>query len=308
VTVTREECTGALLLIDKNVGVTSFGVIGQLRKIIGERRIGHAGTLDKAASGLLVVCTGWSTRLSRYLLESDKRYSGMITLGVETDSCDSEGKVVSRHTITGITEAAVRKAVASFEGEIMQRPPEYSALKIEGRRASDRIRRGETVEMKERPVVIRAIVLTGFNPDEGTITVDVTCSKGTYIRSLARDIGRSLGCGAHLSALRRTASGVFSIEDAVTVDELTRILEGGSTDRRFLRSPREACTGMGVMTLNADGVGKALHGAFFTAEEVLHTEVKGNSPFTVEDERKNLIAIAQVDIDNWSVNYLNVFN
>jgi tRNA pseudouridine55 synthase len=287
--------------------MTSFGVVSALRRLIGQKSIGHAGTLDRAATGLLVVCTGTMTRLSRYLIDKDKRYIGTITLGVVTDSCDGEGTVVEKKAADFVTREMILRVLDSFLGEILQRPPEYSALKINGMRASDRMRKGESIEMKERQVTIRSIDLLSFDPENMTVTIDVACSKGTYIRSLARDIGEKLGCGGFLSGLVRTRSGDLRLEDALTLEELKGVLEGAETNRRFLLSAGDVLTGMGRIVVNDLGVKKVHNGAVFGRELTLSVEQSGTSRYTIWSEGKNLIAIADVDIDNWLIIYLNVF-
>jgi len=308
VTVTRESLSNAVLLIYKSTGMTSFDVIAVLRKMIGERRIGHSGTLDKAASGLLVICTGRLTRLSFHLTEKDKSYSGVISLGTVTDSCDSEGTILEKRDFSGITEQMVIDTANSFKGEILQRPPVFSAVKIEGKRASDRARSGENVEMKERPVSIHRIEVTGFDPVNGTVDLEVECSKGTYIRSLARDMGAKLGCGAYLSALRRTKCGEHSIDSALSLDALKEVLAGAECGKKFLLSGSDAIQGMPRIVLDSSGAEKVRHGAPFKRESMLLRDQNSTLRYAVEDEVKNLIAIADIDIDNWSINYLNVFN
>ncbi|HNX58300.1 MAG TPA: tRNA pseudouridine(55) synthase TruB [Spirochaetota bacterium] len=310
-TVTRESLSDAVILIDKPTGMTSFDVIAVLRKLIGTRKIGHSGTLDKAASGLLVVCTGRLTRLAFHLTEKEKSYAATVSLGTVTDSCDSEGIIISRHDFSDVTEKMVLDAIESFKGEILQKPPVFSALKIGGKRASDRARGGEEIEMKERPVTIHRMDMIRFDSAKGTIELEIDCSKGTYIRSLARDIGGKLGCGAYLSSLRRTRCGEHRIESSLTPDELRKVLDGSECagcDRKFLLSASEAMKGMSLMVLDAPGAEKVSHGGFFTPENVLFRDQTPGLRYAVEDEGKNLIAIADVDIDNWSINYLNVFN
>ncbi|HEY1405014.1 MAG TPA: tRNA pseudouridine(55) synthase TruB [Spirochaetota bacterium] len=306
--ISRTLLSDAVLLIDKSAGMTSFDVIAVLRKIIGQRRIGHAGTLDKSATGLLVVCTGRLTRLVHYLIEKDKEYTGTITLGITTDSDDREGEILERRPIDGISEQMIIDAVSSFQGEILQRPPVYSALKIEGKRASDRTRRGEVLEMKERPVTIHRISVKEINLPVGEVIIDVKCSKGTYIRSLARDIGEKLGCGGYLSALRRTRCGELSVDSALTLDDLRTVLESGETDRKFCVSGGEALSQMTRIVLDRTGIEKVKNGARFAPENIIFRGQNDTLRYAIDDEDKNLIAIADVDIDNWSINYLNVFN
>ena len=305
--LTKEDLADSVLLIHKPTGMTSFDVVGKLRRILSQRKIGHCGTLDKAASGLLIICTGKGTRLSQYFLEKDKCYTGVIKLGIETDSCDSEGEVIRTAAAGHITLEMIEFAAERFRGSIVQKPPVYSALKIGGKRASDLARKGIDVEMKERPVEIRRLDIKDFSPDEGLVTIEVECSKGTYIRSLARDMGQVLGCGAYLHSLVRTSAGMFRLDDAVTPDELKAYLEGTDTGKTFSLSLYDAAAGMGQIVVDAAGAEKVSHGAPFTREQVISAESRKGERYAISSGAKNLIAIADVDIDNWRVEYRNVF-
>ena len=296
----------AVLLLDKEKGQTSFWAIEEARRLLGAKKAGHSGTLDKAATGLLVVCTGSMTRLTRYFLEGDKRYTGVIRLGVTTDTCDAEGEITATAGLNGIDEERVRSVAERFTGRLRQVPPLYSALKIKGRRASDLVREGKDVDLAARDVVVKKLSILNVDLEGGTLTVDVLCSKGTYIRSLARDIGEYLGTGAHLKELRRTASGDFSVEDAATIGEIREYLSGSQPGKRFLLSPEQALVGFGQIVVTDGAVKKVKNGAFFGESDIM--SMKGHSPFIILDGRKNCIAIANVDIDNWSVEYRNVFN
>lgn len=296
----------AVLLLDKEKGITSFSAIEEVRRIFGARKAGHSGTIDKAATGLLVICTGSMTRLTQYFLEGDKRYTGVIRLGITTDTCDAEGEVVAVGSTDGIDEGRIRAITKRFTGKIRQMPPLYSALKIKGKRASDLARQGQAVELAARDVVIREFDILDVDLERATMTVDVLCSKGTYIRSLARDIGEFLETGAHLAELRRTASGRFSVNDAATIGEMKEYLSGRRTDPRFVLAPEEALRDFGRIIVGEAAVKKVINGAFFTRGDIVSME--GVSPFIIMDVHKNCIAIANVDTDNWSVVYRNVFN
>ncbi|MBL7183433.1 MAG: tRNA pseudouridine(55) synthase TruB [Anaerolineae bacterium] len=206
-----------ILNIDKPAGMTSHDVVDRVRRISGQRRVGHAGTLDPAATGVLVVCLGQATRVAEYLMASDKVYRAQIRLGVSTDTHDAEGEVTATAEVD-VGEEEVREALASFVGSIQQVPPMYSALKREGVPLYKLARRGITVEREPRSVEIHDIELLQWTPSLFTIRVE--CSPGTYIRALARDLGQELGCGAHLHRLTRLASGHFTLEKAVRLDEL----------------------------------------------------------------------------------------
>jgi tRNA pseudouridine55 synthase len=182
------------------------------------KQVGHAGTLDPLATGVLVVCVGAATRLSDYVMHGTKRYRARVRLGETTTTYDAEGEIVGRRDASPVTREAAEAALAPFIGDIRQVPPMYSAIKQGGRKLYDLARAGETVEREPRPVRIDSIVLAEWQPPE--LTLDVTCSAGTYIRSLAYDLGEALGVGAHLAGLVRTASGRFTLENAVPLDTL----------------------------------------------------------------------------------------
>jgi len=208
-----------ILNLDKPAGWTSHDVVAKLRRITGVRRIGHAGTLDPLATGVLAMCVGAATRLSDYLMDGDKRYRATLRLGVETDTWDAEGAVVAEADAGAVTREAFLSACARFVGEFAQTPPLYSAIKRDGQPLYRLARRGREVMVEPRPVIIHAIELVSFALPLATI--EVFCGKGTYIRSLAHDLGAALGCGAHLTALRRLAASGLEIATAVPLAELT---------------------------------------------------------------------------------------
>jgi len=211
--------------INKPPGITSARVVSIVRKLTGARRVGHAGTLDPMAGGVLPVCVGPATRVVEYILEQPKVYRAEITLGVTTDTDDAEGRVIATRPLTGIDEARVRAVLAEFVGRIRQRPPAYSAVKVGGRRAYELSRRGVPVEVGVREVVVYRLSLVEFEPPR--LTVEAEVGRGTYIRALARDIGERLGCGAHLSGLLRLRVGPFRLEDAVDLETLKGLLGSG---------------------------------------------------------------------------------
>jgi tRNA pseudouridine55 synthase len=207
-----------LAVVDKPVGVTSHDVVGMLRRRFGERRVGHAGTLDPGATGVLVVGVGSVTRLLRFVTDGHKRYDGEVVLGVETDTLDADGTVAATHHMERVSVAeAQRLARAHLTGEIDQVPPMVSALKVGGRRLHDLARQGIVLEREARPVTVYSFEVAGTD-DPGVLAIEVECSAGTYVRSLAADLGRLLGGGAHLRNLRRTAVGPFTIDDAQPPD------------------------------------------------------------------------------------------
>jgi tRNA pseudouridine55 synthase len=214
---------GEILLIDKPAEWTSFDVVNKIRHLLKHHtgipkiKVGHAGTLDPLATGLLIVCTGKMTRQINDLTILDKSYTGTITLGATTPSYDRETEIDQTFPIEGITEEMVQKATGRFKGPILQVPPLYSAKRIEGKRAYEYARAKQELVLEPKEVVIHTFEITHFNLPE--IEFHVDCSKGTYIRSLAHDLGKELGNGAYLSALRRTRIGTYSIEDSLTLQQ-----------------------------------------------------------------------------------------
>ena len=209
---------GRLLLVDKPAGWTSFDVVGKIRTLFRIRKVGHAGTLDPSATGLLLVCTGKRTKTIEEFVHLEKEYQGGMVLGARTDSFDADTPVVERYSLEGIDEERVRHVLLEFTGPQDQLPPMWSAVKVEGRRLYRLARQGKTVERKPRRVVVHSIVPTRIEIPEVDFTV--VCSKGTYIRALVNDVGHRLGCGAYLRSLRRTRIGPYLVSDALTIEEL----------------------------------------------------------------------------------------
>jgi tRNA pseudouridine55 synthase len=209
-----------VLLLDKPSGISSNAALQTARRLLAARRAGHTGTLDPMASGLLVLCFGEATKFSTALLEADKAYAARVRLGARTSTGDAEGEVLERREVRP-GRAEIEAVLARFRGSIEQVPPMHSAIKHQGRPLYAYARKGKTVERTPRRVVIRELVLEGVQGDE--LDLRVSCSKGTYIRVLAEDIGETLGCGAHLAALRRTAVGPFGLERAITLDGLAAL-------------------------------------------------------------------------------------
>jgi tRNA pseudouridine55 synthase len=209
-----------LLLIDKPQGITSHDVVARCRRVLGVRRIGHAGTLDPMATGLLVLGVGRATRLLRFLEAHDKTYEADVLFGASTSTQDAEGGIVAERDASGLHPDAVEAALASFRGEIEQVPPMMSAVKIGGERLWRKARRGEEVERPSRRVRVLELAMTSFTPgDHPHGTLHVRCSRGTYVRTIAADLGDALGVGAHLTGLRRTGIGPFDVADAVRLDD-----------------------------------------------------------------------------------------
>lgn len=228
-----------ILNIYKPSGMTSHDVIYKLRKILGIRKLGHTGTLDPLATGVLPVCIGKATRVCEYLDGDFKKYRCTMVLGIETDTQDVTGEIIGTADTTGISVEDIYKAFEGFSGWIDQKPPMYSAVRVNGRRLYEYARAGEEIEVKTRKVFIRKLEIDAVdfsqNTGTGKVTFTVECSKGTYIRTICQDAGKALGCGASMESLERLASGRFTAEDAVTLEELRRTAEdaGLLPDRKF---------------------------------------------------------------------------
>lgn len=222
-----------IVIVDKPQGWTSHDVVGKLRRIFRTKKVGHSGTLDPMATGVLVLGIGRGTRFLPHVHADTKSYQATIRLGAATLTDDAEGELLSTASAAAVTDEMIRDKVAEFTGTIMQKPAAVSAVKIDGVRAYERIRRGEKVDIPARPVTISRYEVLAIRHDTDPerpgecidIDVEVDCSAGTFIRALARDLGEALGVGGHLTALRRTAAGVFTLDDALTIEQLTDMAE-----------------------------------------------------------------------------------
>lgn len=246
-----------ILLVDKPGGITSHDVVSRARKALGTRKIGHAGTLDPMATGLLVLGVEGATRLLTYIVGADKTYEATILLGVSTDSDDADGVETARadaDAIEAVTDEAISAGIAALTGEIDQVPSTVSAIKVAGRRAYDLARAGEQVELTSRRVTVSRFDVRAMRRGNGTIELDVVvdCTSGTYIRALARDLGRALGVGGHLTALRRTRIGAFDVAAAASVDDLS--------EDALLAPATAAAVVMGALAVGADEARDLRHG------------------------------------------------
>ena len=217
---TKRDIDG-IFLLDKPSGISSNGALQRVKRIFGARKAGHTGSLDVLATGLLPICFGEATKVCAFLLDAGKRYASEFQLGVVTNTGDSEGEVVRRKSTVAVDAAAIERALAGFRGEIQQVPPMFSALKRDGQPLYKLARQGIEVERKPRAVTIYQLEATNIAGD--LLAVEVGCSKGTYIRTLAEDIGEVLGCGAHVSSLRRLRAGPFTVDDALSLNDLSEI-------------------------------------------------------------------------------------
>lgn len=237
-----------LLVVNKPAGMTSHDVVDAVRRMAGTRRVGHAGTLDPAATGVLVILIGAATRLAPFIHGSDKTYRATLRLGATTTTGDADGDIVERRPVT-VSQAEIEATLVRFRGTVAQVPPMYSAVKIRGQKLYQLARRGQEVERKPRPVTIyRLDVLDWALPD---MTIEVVCSAGTYIRSLAYDLGQALGCGAHVTALTRTVAGDFTLSQSHSLEELRALAAAGRLAEALL-PPQAALTGLPVVTLTPE--------------------------------------------------------
>jgi len=225
-----DEPTPGLLLVDKPAGWTSHDVVARSRRLLNTRKVGHAGTLDPMATGLLVLGVGKATRLLTYVTGHDKSYDATIRLGQSTVTDDAEGEVIERADASGVTDDAIAAAIAGLTGDISQVPSSVSAIKVNGERSYARVRAGEDVALAARPVTVSRFEVTDVRRTDSVVDIDATIdvSSGTYIRALARDLGAALGVGGHLTALRRTRIGRFDVASAPTVDALAALADAGT--------------------------------------------------------------------------------
>ncbi|HEV2527837.1 MAG TPA: tRNA pseudouridine(55) synthase TruB [Thermomicrobiales bacterium] len=249
-----------ILVIDKPAGWTSHDVVGRVRRISGEKRVGHAGTLDPAATGVLPVLVGDATKVVEFLSDAPKAYRAEITLGLETDSYDGDGVVTSVYGGTLPDASVIAAALDAFRGPIEQVPPMHSAIQINGQRLYELARRGETIERETRSVIIHDLEVVAWN--EPVLILDITCSKGTYIRSIAHDLGRALGCGGYLSDLVRTRTGPFTLDDCWTLDNLVELFGEGPADvwTDVAVHPDEIVRDWPALVVSGDGLDDWSHG------------------------------------------------
>jgi tRNA pseudouridine55 synthase len=277
-----------VLVVDKPIGLTSHDVVQVIRRGTGIRRAGHTGTLDPRASGVLVILIGPAVRLSEYVSASDKRYQATIRLGSSTDTYDSEGTITSSASVDDITEDYFNEVLQRFVGEIEQVPPPYSAVKVQGRKAYDMAREGEEFELIPRIINVYSLEILEWALPE--VVIDVYCSSGTYVRSLANDLGKELGTGAHLVGLRRTKSGRFTLRDAVPLRRLQEAFDAGNW-YRFLIPAAEAMADWPMVELDADQVELVRHGHRVPADPDMKGLARGVS------QQGDLVALLEVDAD-----------
>ena len=254
-----------ILLLNKEPGFTSHDAVAKLRGILRFRRIGHAGTLDPMAQGLLVMLLGKATRASEYASGAEKEYIADFILGVETDTQDTTGNVLAEAPVD-VTESQLRQALSSFEGGYDQVPPMYSAIQKDGVRLYDLARKGKEVERESRFIALPLLELLSFDPPRGKLRV--RCSKGTYIRTLCHDLGQRLGCGGAMSALTRVQAGDFSLEDALTLREVEQLVKEGTLQQHILPVVRLFAS-LPAVTLTEEGAKRARNGAHAAQKHLL---------------------------------------
>jgi len=248
--------------IDKPQGMTSFDVVRRIRRAANTRKVGHAGTLDPNATGVLPIALGEATRLIEELVDARKRYTAEVIFGAATDTYDIDGEVTEEHDASGLTEEALRAALVPWDGEVMQRPPAYSAVKREGVTAYRAARQGKPLDLDERPVTVYGIEILEFDrsdPARPRAILDVRCGKGFYVRSLAHDVGQSLGVAAHLGNLRRTQVGPFIAADATPLEAAMRLLECGEYER-LVHAPDLVLSSWPAVILGSDQVSRVRRG------------------------------------------------
>ncbi|HVB22338.1 MAG TPA: tRNA pseudouridine(55) synthase TruB [Ktedonobacteraceae bacterium] len=278
-----------ILNINKPTGMTSHDVVAKVRKLLKQKRVGHAGTLDPAASGVLPICVGQGTRVAEYLSESGKAYSADILFGIVTDTYDAEGSVVRTASTENLTLDEIEQVLPSFLGPQMQMPPLYSAIKLQGQPAYKRMRAGEDITLAPRPIIITRLDILAWQPPKLTLAIE--CSKGTYIRSLAYDLGERLNCGAHLVGLVRTRSGPFSLSDSISLDQLAEAVENGTIEQ-YVHPSDSVLQHYPAILLDDATTERVLHGNTFPYD----TETKAELA-RVYDTHGQFVAIAEWDME-----------
>jgi tRNA pseudouridine55 synthase len=277
--------------------MTSFRVVALIKRLTGERRAGHAGTLDPEASGVLPVCLGQATRVIEFLFADTKTYLTEVELGVTTDSYDSAGKIVATKDTSGITRDMVEAMLARFRGRIMQTPPMFSAIKLRGRPLYELARAGIQVERKSRPAYIHNLDIVDWRPP--ILALNIVCGKGTYIRSLAHDLGEALGSGANVKSLVRLKVGPFRIEEALTIQQIEEICQSGDW-RSYLHPLDYILLDFPVLVVKKAQQCALIHGAYITLESDIEapTATATGTPFRVYSEDGSFVGMVKYNADD----------
>jgi len=278
--------------INKPTGMTSHDVVARIRKLLKQKRVGHAGTLDPAASGVLPICLGQATRVAEYLSESGKAYRAEINFGMVTDTYDSEGTVIRTSSTEHLSLPQIEEALSHFTGPQMQLPPSYSAIKLQGQPAYKRVRAGEEVLLDPRPIVIYQLNIIAWHPPR--LVLDIECSKGTYIRSLAYDVGEYLQCGAYLDKLVRTRSGPFMLSESITLEQIADAVTSDTVEA-YLYPPDKVLQDYPALVLDATTAAHVGHGNAFTYDEL--PEHESAKLARIYDEVGHFLAIAEWDAE-----------
>ena len=299
-----------VLVVDKPAGISSAKVVAIVKKALSAKKVGHTGTLDPFATGVLVCCINHATKLAKFFLQGKKKYTALVHLGVETDTQDSTGTIISKSNKVQFSENNIRSVFKRFEGKIEQLPPVFSALKHKGVPLYKLARNGKPVQKPSRSVFISYIDILDL--DLPFVRFEVLCSSGTYVRTLCSDIGTSLGCGGHLKELRRTESSQFTIQDAVTVSELEELAKCGKLSQRLINMA-DALKDMNSFIANDDLTQKIFRGNIITSEDISPDLVRNQTGdqediFKVLNRENELIAVLTFNKGKKNFKYNCVFN
>ena len=282
-----------VLVLDKPTGLTSHDVVKEVKKWLGAAKVGHSGTLDPFATGVLILLINRATKLAPFLLDQDKRYRFTVNFGVETDTQDSTGRVVATHQCGPLPEGEIRKACAVFVGDIEQKVPRFSAVRVGGQRLYRLARQGVDVNPPYRKVKIKNFDLCDLSWPE--VTFEVTCSKGTYVRSLGADLACHLNCCGHVSKLRRLASGEFDLREALTLEQFRQTVDKEELDQRLI-SPAQALSNYPVIKVTYLTANNIRQGGSLNLREFIDPESRVEGPYRVLDPDNNLVAmVSKVD-------------
>jgi tRNA pseudouridine55 synthase len=303
--------SSGVIVLDKPADMSSARAVAKVKKLLGAKKVGHTGTLDPFATGVLICCINQATRLARFFLQGDKTYQAVLRLGVETDTQDATGRVTATAAVPAMQPDCLAAIIKGFEGRQLQLPPVYAALKHEGTPIYKLARQGRPVQKPARPITVAAIRVTDMDlPDVG---FEVTCSSGTYVRALCADIGRAVGCGGHLKQLRRTVNGGFTVEQAVTLDDLARTAEGSDRDAALIAMDA-ALGSMPAFVADDETLHRVARGQPLTSDHVPRDlirkpVVRGLDAYVkVVDATMNLKAVLKIRQDDMGYDYCCVFN
>lgn len=293
ITSERRDSLDGVLIAHKEAGWTSHDVVAKVRKLLGESKVGHAGTLDPAATGVLPILVGRATRIAEYLMDWDKEYRAVLRLGETTDTQDASGRMLTKNDPSQVDENAIRMAVAKFIGVQRQLPPMYSAVKIGGQPLYKAARAGKTLDRVERSVTIHKLEVVTVNDRD--VTLRIVCSKGTYVRTLCADIGQSLGVGGHLYALERRRVGPLSIDQALAIDQIAGHLAMGTLQHHFL-SLDHLLSQLPAVVVNAQQAQRVVHGNPVSPAGITQLPVSPHPVFVrLKNEAGQLLAIGTHD-------------